>query len=203
MSDGKRRLFLDTETFSSVDISKAGAFKYIESPDFELMLIAYAWDNGPVRVIDLVTGDGAEELPDIESALRDPCVVKVIHNSAFERAVFHKHFGHYMPPEEWEDTMILAAYNGLPMSLDAAGAALQLQDQKIKEGTYDFALDDVEDGFDEIPEELQETEEDRILDEKEKAANEKFDKLMNKLWIVVGAVAAVAIIYKIVLFFIK
>ena len=75
--------------------------------------------------------------------------------------------------------------------------------QKIKEGTYDFALDDVEDGFDEIPEELQETEEDRILDEKEKAANEKFDKLMNKLWIVVGAVAAVAIIYKIVLFFIK
>ena len=75
--------------------------------------------------------------------------------------------------------------------------------QKIKEGTYDFALDDVEDGFDEIPEELQETEEDRILDEKEKAANEKFDKLMNKLWIVVGAVAAVTIIYKIVLFFIK
>ena len=75
--------------------------------------------------------------------------------------------------------------------------------QKIKEGTYDFALDDVEDGFDEIPEELQETEEDRILDEKEKAANEKFDKLMNKLWIVVGAVAAVTIIYKIVLFVIK
>lgn len=75
--------------------------------------------------------------------------------------------------------------------------------QKIKEGTYDFSLDETDEGFDEIPDELQETEEDRLLDEKEKAANEKFDKFMNKLWIVLGAVAAVLFLYKLVLFFIK
>jgi len=72
--------------------------------------------------------------------------------------------------------------------------------QKIKEGTYDFSLDDAEEaeGFDEIPEELQETEEDRILDEKEKAANEKFDKFMNWMWIGVGIGAALFLIWKII-----
>ena len=135
VSWSKRRLFCDVETFSSVDISKAGAFRYIESEDFEILLLAYAWDDGPVRMIDLLTGEGMEELPDVLAGLLDPDTIKVAHNSAFERAAFHKHFGHYMPPEEWEDTMILAAYNGLPMSLDAVGAALDLTDQKIKEGT--------------------------------------------------------------------
>lgn len=135
MSGGKRRLFLDCETFSSVDISKAGAFKYIESPDFELMLIAFAWNDGPVRMIDLVTGEGVEELPDIVSGLHDPDTIKLAHNANFERAAFHKHLGFYQNPEEWEDTMILAAYNGLPLSLDAVGVALDLRDQKIKEGT--------------------------------------------------------------------
>ena len=71
--------------------------------------------------------------------------------------------------------------------------------QKIKEGTYDFALDEQEDeGFDEIPEELMETEEDRLLDEKEAEENAKFDKLMNKSWIIVGAVAAGYIIWRII-----
>ena len=72
--------------------------------------------------------------------------------------------------------------------------------QKIKEGTYDFSLDDAEEaeGFDEIPEELQETEEDRLLDKKEKAANEKFDKFMNWMWIGVGIGAAGFLIWKII-----
>ena len=74
--------------------------------------------------------------------------------------------------------------------------------QKIKEGTYDFALDEVEEGFDEVPEELQETEEDRLLDEKDKAASEKFDKLMNWAWIAVGIAAAAFVIWKIVEMFI-
>ena len=129
----KRTLFVDIETFSSVDISKSGAFKYIESPDFEIILIAYAWDDGPVYLLDLSLQQ--EELLDIKDALMDPNVVKVAHNSAFERAAFTRWMGRDMPPEQWMDTMILAAYNGLPMSLDAAGAALQLKDQKIKEGT--------------------------------------------------------------------
>ena len=135
----KRRLFVDIETFSSVDISKAGAFKYVESDDFEIILIAYAWDDGPVHVVEPAKGetdaDARFELYDIIDALQDPDVVKVAHNSAFERAAFSKWLRKDMPPEQWEDTMILAAYNGLPMSLDNAGAALQLKDQKIKEGT--------------------------------------------------------------------
>ena len=71
--------------------------------------------------------------------------------------------------------------------------------QKIKEGTYDFVLDEQEDeGFDEIPEELQETEEDRLLDEKEAEDNAKFDKFMNKLWIVLGIAAAGYVIWRII-----
>lgn len=139
MAEVKRRLTLDIETFSSVDIVKCGAFKYIESDDFEIILIAYAWDDGPVHMVDMTKlhTDLAEltKFHDFQAGLVDPNVVKVAHNSAFERAAFSRAFGEYQPPEQWVDTMILAAYNGLPMSLDAAGAALQLTDQKIKEGT--------------------------------------------------------------------
>ncbi len=129
------RLFVDIETFSSTDI-KAGAFKYVEAPDFEILLIAYAWDDEPVQVMDLYDPMlSVEELSDVMSAMKSPNVVKVAHNSAFERAAFARWLEEDMPPEQWEDTMILAAMNGLPMSLDEAGAALQLRDQKIKEGT--------------------------------------------------------------------
>ena len=131
-----RRLFVDIETFSSTDISKAGAFKYMEAPDFEIMLIAYAWDDGPVQIADLMeNGSSPDGWRDFLDALRDPTVTKVAHNSAFERAAFTELLGKDMPPQQWEDTMILAAYNGLPMSLEDTGAALHLGTQKIKEGT--------------------------------------------------------------------
>lgn len=130
----KRRLFIDIETFSSVDI-KAGAFKYMEAPDFEILLVAYAWNHEPVHSLDLTDPFDHDEWPDVLAGLLDPDTIKVAHNSAFERAAFTKWLGKDMPPEEWEDTMVMAAYNGLPMSLDAAGAALQLKNQKIKEGT--------------------------------------------------------------------
>ena len=135
----KRRLFVDLETFSSVDISSAGAFKYTESPDFEILLVAYAWDDGPVQVLDLMRGvrsvENGEVWRDLCEALLDPSVVKVAHNCAFERAALSRYVGRDLPPEEWEDTMVLAAYNGLPLSLDGAGAALGLRNQKIKEGS--------------------------------------------------------------------
>lgn len=134
-SSNRRLLFCDVETFSSVDIRSAGTFKYIESDDFEILLLAYAWDDGPVKVIDLTDPFTQDELGDVVEGLLDPDTVKVAHNSAFERSAFRVSLGKYMPPEEWEDTMLLAAYNGLPLSLDAVGSALQLQDQKIKEGT--------------------------------------------------------------------
>lgn len=135
MKTNRRRLLIDLETYSSVDISKAGAFKYAEAPDFEILLLAYAWDDSPVQVLDFSDPFTLEELGDIVAGLFDPNIVKVAHNSAFERACLSKHLGQELPAEEWEDTMILAAMNGLPMSLDAVGAALQLKDQKIKEGT--------------------------------------------------------------------
>lgn len=135
-SSDKRRLFIDLETFSSVDISSAGAFKYTEAPDFEVLLVAYAWDDGPVRVLDLASGDFGDmaHWANIKDALRHPSVVKVAHNCAFERAALSRVLGVDMPPEQWEDTMLLAAYNGLPLGLDGAGAALGLRNQKIKEG---------------------------------------------------------------------
>ena len=133
----RRRLLIDIETYSSVDISRSGGFKYVEAPDFAVLLLAYAWDSEPVQVLDLTNPydiDTAEIMGDIAAALLSPDIVKVAHNSAFERTCLAKYLRQDLPPEEWEDTMILAAMHGLPMSLDAAGAALQLKDQKIKEG---------------------------------------------------------------------
>ncbi len=138
MAEMKRTLFLDTETYSSVDIRTAGLYPYVESDDFEILLVAYAWDDDPVRDIDLtdpLDEDAHAEMQDVIAGLLDPEVLKVAHNNAFERAAFRKHTNFYMPPEEWDDTMILAAMNGLPMSLGDAGAALQIEQQKIKEGT--------------------------------------------------------------------
>lgn len=133
-SADRRVLFLDTETFSTTGIKKAGSFKYMEDHNFEILLLPYAWDDDPVRVLDFFDPVDRAELPRILEALRDPDVVKVAHNSAFERAAYHRAFGFYQPPGEWVDTMILAAYNGLPMSLEAAGEALGIEQQKLKEG---------------------------------------------------------------------
>lgn len=132
--DSRRLLHIDLETYSSVDIKTAGLHAYVESDDFEILLLAYAWGNDPVRVLDL-TGPEPDELSDIIAGLLDPGTVKAAHNAAFERTCLTKYTGHYMRPEEWEDSMILAAQNGLPMSLDACGDALMLEQQKIKEGT--------------------------------------------------------------------
>ena len=143
-SSTKRRLLIDLETYSSADITKTGAFKYAEAPDFEILLLACAWDDGPVQVIDMTdrepvtderTAAKAAALASVVAGITDPDTVKVAHNSAFERACLTRYLGRDLPPEEWEDTMIPAAMNGLPLSLDAAGAALELRDQKIREGT--------------------------------------------------------------------
>lgn len=143
----RRRLYLDTETFSSVDLRKAGAFKYMEAPAFEILLLPYAWNDEPTRVLDLTPvtiyrntcpdelyHETMAELQDIIAGLQDPDTLKVAHNSAFERAAYRRQFGFYQPPEEWEDTMILAAMNGLPASLDGAGEALNIEHKKLKEG---------------------------------------------------------------------
>jgi DNA polymerase len=135
----RRVLFTDIETFSATDIKTAGAYRYIEDPEFEIIMLQYAWNDEPVRVLDLTEVDYdidlQNELQNVLAGLKDPGTIKVAHNTSFERNAYRKHFGFYQPPEEWVDTMILCAMNGLPMNLDAAGAALQLPEQKIKEGT--------------------------------------------------------------------
>lgn len=137
MAQMKRVLFVDTESYSATDIRSAGAHKYMEDPSFEILLLPYAWNDEPARVLDLTdkSYETYQELQDIIAGLNDPDVIKVAHNTPFERGAYRRQFGFYQPPEQWIDTMILCAMNGLPMSLDAAGAALRLQEQKIKEGT--------------------------------------------------------------------
>ena len=131
----RRELFLDCETYSSVDIRASGLYPYVEAEDFEVLLIAYAWGDEPIRALDLTESVVAEELHDIIAGLYDPDALKIAHNNAFERTALGKLVKHYLPPEEWSDTMVLAAMNGLPMSLAAAGAALNIEQQKLKEGT--------------------------------------------------------------------
>lgn len=126
-----RFLFLDTETFSPEDLKSSGLYRYVRSPDFEVLLVQYAYGENPVRVVDLTE----EELPSgLRDDLTDPTVTKVAHNAAFERAGLGKYICEYLDPAQWVDTMNLAAYNGLPASLDACGAALGLPEQKLKEG---------------------------------------------------------------------
>lgn len=126
-----RTLSIDLETYSEVDITKCGSFRYIDDESFEILLLGYAFDDEPVTVIDL-TAD--EEVPaDFLAALYDPEVTKTAWNCAFERFGLWKHFGRYCPPEQWSDTMILSAVCGLPLSLGEAGKALLLGEDEAKD----------------------------------------------------------------------
>lgn len=145
-----KELHLDLETRSSVDIGKGGVYKYASSPDFEVLLFGYAADGGEVNVIDLASGETVPE--DILRALTDDGVTKWAHNCAFERVALsfwlRRHYpdlfvGYgidgdptrgFLDPSAWRCTMVLAAYNGLPLSLDKVGAVLGFEEQKLKEG---------------------------------------------------------------------
>lgn len=131
MAEPSRTLLLDLETFSSADLPRTGAVKYAEAEDFEILLMSYAWDDGPVELWDF-TACGAP--PWLREALLDPGVLKVAWNISFERACLDAALDIYTPPEQWRDAMALAAMNGLPMSLEAAGAALRLEEQKLDSG---------------------------------------------------------------------
>lgn len=126
-----KHLYIDNETYSSVDIKESGAYKYIESPDFEILMIGYAIDDGPVKQIDLACGE--EMSKEFEDALFDPECLKVAHNAAFERLNF-KRIGYDIPAEQWYCTSVKAAYCGLPLSLDGVSKALNLTDKKLDTG---------------------------------------------------------------------
>ena len=127
---------LDIETFSSVDISKSGVYRYAESPDFEILLFACSVDGQPVQVYDLACG---EKVPDeILKALTDEKVIKHSFNASFERICLSRYIGlptgTYLSQEGWHCDMVWAATLGLPQSLEGVGAVLGLEKQKLTEG---------------------------------------------------------------------
>ena len=129
-------LEIDIETYSDVDLGKCGQYRYVESPSFEILLFAYSINDGPVSVIDLASG---EKLPDyLKEAIESEDVIKIAHNAAFERVCLSRFLGYptgkYLDPESWRCSMIMAAYNGLPLSLKGVGEALNLDAKKMTEG---------------------------------------------------------------------
>ena len=145
-----KSLSLDLETKSSVDISKCGAYKYAESPDFEILLFGVSVNHGPITVYDLACGDTVPD--EIICSLSDDSVIKTAYNAAFERIClsvwlrrfYPQHFKtysipgdpvrNYLDPSSWRCTLVWAAYNGLPLGLEKVGAVLGFEEQKLKEG---------------------------------------------------------------------
>ena len=126
----------DLETYSSVDLTKCGVYRYCESEDFEILLAAYSIDGGAVQVTDLACG---EKLPqEILDALEDETVEKWSYNSQFERICLSRLLGYpagdYLAPESWRCSMVWASTLGLPRSLESVGAVLGLEKQKLTEG---------------------------------------------------------------------
>lgn len=119
------KLHIDVETYSSVDIRSSGAYAYCESVDFEVLMVAYAFDDDPVEIIDLASG---ETLPkEFISTLLDPDVEKHAHNANFERNVFRT-IGYDIPIEQWHCSAVKAAYCGWPISLEAISEAMKLEE---------------------------------------------------------------------------
>jgi hypothetical protein len=149
-----KTISIDIETFSSVELTKAGVFRYAESPDFEIMLFGYSVDGGEVKVVDFAAGEMLP--PEILDALTDDNVQKWAFNANFERVCLSRHLSDrgisldhfadnhpssailgkakYLNPESWRCSMVWAAYMGLPLSLEGAGAVLGLEKQKLAEG---------------------------------------------------------------------
>lgn len=128
-----RHLSIDLETYSSVPIGKAGAYKYVQSPDFEILLFAYSLDGGPSQIVDLAQG---EILPDwLYKAVLDPEYIKHAYNAAFEWYCLSKFYGQLLPVDQWRDTMLHGLYCGYTAGLDATGKALGLPADKQKLST--------------------------------------------------------------------
>lgn len=131
-----RTLSIDLETYSDQSLAKTGVYRYVESPDFEILLFAYSVDGDPVQQIDLACGEKIP--PAILAALEDDKVTKWAFNANFERICLSRFLGYptgdYLEPDSWKCSMVWAAYMGLPLSLEGAGAVLGLEKQKLTEG---------------------------------------------------------------------
>ena len=125
-------LGIDIETYSSYDLKTCGVYRYVEAPDWAILLFGYAVDGGPVQCVDLASGESLPE--DVRAALTDPAVVKTAYNAAFERVNLGRYLGVRLDPAQWRCTMVRAARLGLPLSLGQCGEVLHLEAGKMKEG---------------------------------------------------------------------
>ena len=125
-------LAIDIETYSEVDLPKSGVYAYSDSPSFEILLFAYAFNDEPTQIVDLACG---EVLPErVRKALEDPTVIKTAFNAAFERTCISRYLGKQLSPESWQCTAVQSAMLALPLSLDGVGEVLKIQRKKLKEG---------------------------------------------------------------------
>lgn len=125
-------LAIDIETYSEVDLPKSGVYAYSDSPSFDILLFAYAFNDEPTQIVDLACG---EVLPErVRKALEDPTVIKTAFNAAFERTCISRYLGKQLSPESWQCTAVQSAMLALPLSLDGVGEVLKIQRKKLKEG---------------------------------------------------------------------
>ena len=156
-----RFMSIDIETYSDIDINKAGVYRYVDTDAFKILLFAYSVDGGPVQLIDLTRGDSLPK--EIVKALCDKIVTKWAYNANFERVALSRFLGmptgQYLDPEGWKCSMVWAATLGLPMGLAKVGEVLALDKQKMSEGRgliYKFCKPDKKTGQRVMPEEFPE-----------------------------------------------
>lgn len=125
-----RVLHIDLETYSDIDIGKCGAYRYVDSPNFEILLLAYAYDDDSVTVIDLAQDEAIPK--DVLADITNEDVTKVAHNAAFERVCLSKFLNTKLDPKAWHCTMVHALSLGFPASLADVGKALNLEEDKQK-----------------------------------------------------------------------
>lgn len=131
-----KTLSIDIETYSSANLAKSGVYRYVESPNFEIILFGYSVDGGSVQVVDLACG---EKIPsEVIDALTGETVTKWAFNANFERVCLSRFLGmptgEYLDPVSWKCSMVWAATMGLPLSLEGVGSVLKLDKQKLTEG---------------------------------------------------------------------
>lgn len=149
-----KTISIDIESYSSVDLTKSGVYKYAEADDFEILLFGYSVDHGEVHVVDLTSGETIP--PDVLDALTDNAVEKWAFNSSFERVCLSRYLSdkgvsldpfadnqfisaclpapRFLNPASWRCSMVWSAYMGLPLSLEKVGSVLGLEKQKLSEG---------------------------------------------------------------------
>lgn len=133
LQTSSRELAIDIETYSSYNLRDVGVYRYVEAPDFEILLFAYSFDDGPVTVVDL-TEDNM--LPHkVMDALEDDSIIKSAFNAQFEMVCINKHFALRTQPKEWQCTMIHSLTLGLPGSLAGVAKSLGIEEQKDSAGT--------------------------------------------------------------------